>query len=294
MSKFYKWKSGFVDWVEGDTAHISAVFSWNIPEAYEKAVFYQSLGYNVRAGGPAVSLNSDYLSGVANCSGKVDALKHHNPNATFTSRGCIRKCKFCAVPKIEGDLVELDDWEPKPIVCDNNFLACSDAHIRKSVDRLAGLKGVDFNQGLDARLLTDYHIGQLQKLDLRYVRLAWDNVGYERHFMRAFEMLTDAGFPASKVRVYVLIGFTDTPEDAVYRLETIKNLGAFPAVMRYQPLDALHRNQYVGEHWTNAELIKVKSYYDALMYYGHIPFEDFRGRKHNTRKPEKGQLALGI
>ena len=116
---------------------MSVPFTWNLPQAYSLCVWYRQLGYRVRAGGPAVKLIPRYLAEVADIGGEVDALKKHNPNATFTSRGCVRNCPFCAVPRIEGQLRELTDWEPKPIICDNNLLACSRRHFDLVIDRPA-------------------------------------------------------------------------------------------------------------------------------------------------------------
>jgi hypothetical protein len=151
------WRGGFAEWTEDHTAYLSVPFTWSLPAVYQRAAWLRAEGYRVRAGGPAVSLMPGYLADVAEIGGEVDALPHHNPEATFTSRGCPRRCPFCAVPRIEGELRELDDWPARPIVCDNNLLACSRAHFDRVVDRLKPLAGVDFNQGLDARLLTAYH-----------------------------------------------------------------------------------------------------------------------------------------
>lgn len=271
-----RWNGGLAEWTEGNTAYISVVFSWQLQDAFQRAVWYRMEGYDVRAGGPAVALNPSVMAGVADTRGAIDALPHHNPDATFTSRGCIRRCPFCAVPKIEGALVELDDWEPRPIVCDNNLLACSGRHFDKVIDKLKPLKDVDFNQGLDARLLSKYQALRLTELDFKCLRLAWDNTDYERSFMRAFELLRKVGVPARKIRVYVLIGFNDTPEDALYRLQTVKDLGSRPNPMRYQPLDAVRRNAYVGEHWTDRELKRYARYWSRLRWLEHIPFEEYR------------------
>lgn len=269
------WKGGIVEWTEGQTAYLSVVFSWQLPAAYQRAAFRRSEGYSVRAGGPAVSFNPGYLADVAQIGGDVDALARHNPNATFTTRGCVRRCTFCTVPKIETDFRELEEWEPKPIVCDNNFLASSQAHFDRVIDRLKPLKGVDFNQGLDARLLTKYQAGRLAELDLLFVRLAWDNIRIEAHFIKAFELLRAAGFPKRVIRSYVLIGFNDTPQDALHRLETIRRLGATPYPMRYQPLDALKRNEYVAPGWTDRELKRFVRYWSNLNRLGAIPFDEF-------------------
>ena len=91
------WSGGFAEWIEEDTAFLSVAFSWKLPEAYQKAVWYKSLGYNVRAGGPGTFVRKNYLSGVAELGGNVDALIKHNENATIASRGCPVGCSFCIV-----------------------------------------------------------------------------------------------------------------------------------------------------------------------------------------------------
>jgi len=269
------WAGGFVEWTEEKTAFLSVVFSWQLQEAYQRAVWWKQLGYEVRAGGPAVALNPSVLSGVAEVGGEISALWRHNPDATFTSRGCIRKCSFCAVPKIEGELVELDDWPIRPVICDNNLLACSQSHFDRVIDRLKGIKDIDFNQGLDARLLTEYHAGRLAELKLKYVRLAWDHIKTEKQFLRAFQILRDAGIPPSRIRVYVLFGFHDTPEDTLYRFRTIRKLKALPNPQRYQPVDAKTKNEYVDSNWTDRELKRYARYWSRLQYFSPIPFEEF-------------------
>mgnify|MGYP000040519326 CR=1 FL=1 len=288
------WHAGLVDWVEGDTAYLSVAFSWNLPDAYQRAVWYQTQRYRVLAGGPAVSFNPGYLSSVAETCGEYpDAVARHNPQATFTQRGCIRQCPFCIVPKIE-QMHELADWPVRPIVCDNNFLACSDAHFNRVIDRLKPLEKIDFNQGLDARLLTRERADRLAELDMKAVRLAWDSTGMETIYLRAVQLLTDAGFPPGVLRTYVLIGFTDTPEDALYRLETIRALGIWPNPMRYQPLDSLRRNEYVGPHWTDAELKRFMRYWSNLRVTNRIPFAEFAHRGHEPDRVTVEQMELSL
>lgn len=271
------WSKGVVHWCKNGVAYVSVVFSWDLAEAYQRCVWYAAQGYDVRAGGPAVAVNSGYLADVAEVGGVAAALRLHNRDATFTSRGCIRRCRFCAVPQIEGDLRELADWEPRPVVCDNNLLACSRAHFDKVIDKLKGVPQVDFNQGLDARLLTDYHADRLAELDTRLVRLAWDHVKLESAVMVAYERLRRAGFWKERIRVYVLIGFDDTPADALYRLESIKALGVWPNPMRYQPLDVEKRNGYVASGWTDAELKRFMRYWSRQCWLASVPFEEYRG-----------------
>ena len=275
------WPKKTIDWIEDGTAFVSVPFTWDLPETWSRCVFLKALGYAVRAGGPAVNLMSDYLADVAEIGGEVDALSHHNPNAVFTSRGCPNRCEFCAVPIIEGDLREMGSWEPKPIVCDNNLLACSRTHVNKVLDSLKGVEGVDFNQGLDARLLTKYHADRLAELDLKHVRLAWDHTGLESQVMSAIQILKNAGIPHSKMRIYVLFGFRDTPEDARYRFEILQKMRIWPAAQRYQPLDALVKNDYVNEAagWTEHELKRFSRYWNRQHWLAGVPFDEYERSK---------------
>lgn len=269
------WSKRLIDWVDRGIAYISVVFTWQLPEAYSLCVWYREQGYKVLVGGPAVCLMPDYLEGVAEMGGGQNVLWRHNPYATFTSRGCIRSCWFCAVPKTEGDLVELVDFEVKPIVCDNNILACSVAHFDYVVDCLKGLVDVDFNQGLDARLLTQHHIDRLKELELIYLRFAWDDIGEEKYVMRAIRNVLAGGFPKSRLRCYVLFNCEDTPDDALYRCTTLKDMGILPNVQRYQPLETLVKNSHIGEHWTDCHLADFTRYWSRQIYLSPIPFEDY-------------------
>ena len=99
----------------------------------------------------------------------------------FATRGCIRKCAFCAVPRLEGktwgpaegvrDLVHPD--HRKVVLWDNNILGVS--NWKDVVQELQHLQvEVDFNQGLDARLVTEEVAQELSKLRIRPLRMAYD------------------------------------------------------------------------------------------------------------------------
>jgi hypothetical protein len=67
------WSGGLAEWVEGETAYLSVAFSWRLPEAFQRAVWYRAQGYQVRAGGPAVWARRNYLAEVAEPGGAVEA-----------------------------------------------------------------------------------------------------------------------------------------------------------------------------------------------------------------------------
>lgn len=274
-----QWRDGIAEWIEGDTAYISVVFSWKVQKAYMRCVWHRLNGYHVRCGGQAVYMNPSIFREFDTQRSNIDAISHHNPNATFTSRGCIRKCSFCLVPKMEGKLIELENYPIRPIICDNNLLATSSRHFNKVIDNLLEYKltGIDFNQGLDARILNNHHASRLSELPRdTIVRLAWDNIKTESQYLRAVDMLISHGIKEKQIRTYVLIGYKDSPDDAYYRLEKIRELGLLPNPMRYQPINTKKKNSFVDEKWTGWLLTDFMRYYSNLNRFGYFEFNKYR------------------
>ena len=270
----YSWKKDIASWKIDRTLYMSVVFTWHLPKAREMALAHKG---PVAVGGPAVSLMPDYLSDVAAVGVTLPypPLAFHNPLATFTTRGCIRDCSFCAVPHTEGDFRELNQWEARPLICDNNLLASSRRHFDRVIDSLKGLSFVDFNQGLQASLFTSYHARRIAELLTAKVRFSFDHSNDEGVIMDAIRTARDAGL--NNLGVYVLVGHDDSPEDAIYRLEVIRSLGVDPNPMRFQPLTTLQRNEYLAPGWDEFTMQKVMQYYSRLvpMRICGIPFDDF-------------------
>ena len=114
------------------------------------------------------------------------------------------------------------------------------------IDKLKIFKGVDFNQGLDARLLTEHHIERLRELNLPILRFAWDDMALEAVVLAAIDQILALGFAKRRVHCYILYGFNDTADDALYRAETIRKRGIKPFVQRYQRLDTVVKNSWIA------------------------------------------------
>jgi len=273
MNKF--WKKDIVSWKEGKNIYISIPFTWLLPKAKELALKNKNKKRTI-VGGPAVKLIPEYLTKVATIGAEttISPLLIHNPFATFTTKGCPNKCKFCAVPKIEGEFKELKEFEIKPLVCDNNFLESSKKHFDFVIDRLKKLEFVDFNQGLDARKFKKYHADRFTELKNLKLRFSLDHISLESKVYDAIYLAKSAGL--KDINIYVLIGYKDTPEEAYYKLEKIREWGCLPNPMRYQPLDALEKNSYVEKGWSEQELKRMTRYYSRLNYLSKIPYKDFQ------------------
>ncbi len=274
------WSKRPVTWTDGGVLHVSVVFTWHLTAA--KALAEKHPG-RVVAGGPAAALCGcdGWAELRAEAPEGVEPVAMHNPEATFTTRGCVRRCSFCAVPRTEGAFRELTSWTPRRLVCDNQLLAASRAHLRRVVRGLLPIEGVDFNQGLDARLFRSWHAEMLSRLKKPKMRFALDHVDMTDVVGRAVALAREHGL--RDIGVFVLVGFQDTPEDALTRLETVRGWGLRPNPMRYQPLDARVKNRHVASTWTTDMLQDVMRYYSRLRWLEGVSFQEYRDHEVKRR-----------
>lgn len=290
----HKWRNDIATWRANGTLFMSIVFTWDLPRAKEIATAHGDRK-KVIAGGPAVMLMPDYLQGVATIreTTPFPALSMFNPMAAFTTRGCVNQCSFCAVPRTEGAFRELDHFEVRPLICDNNLSAASKKHFDRVIDCLkqAGFPAVDINQGLDARLFTNHHASRLAELKGIKIRFAFDSVANEKEVVRAIERARRHGL--NDITCYAICGHGDTVEETLYRLELLRSLDVPSFPQRYQPLYCLNKNEHVSDvgGWTDEILKKVTTYYSrlnsAVTYYGRIPFDAWENHCCETGEMKK-------
>lgn len=265
------WPKGPTYWTEGRSLFVSVPFTWNLPELKPRLSLIASGYDSVRVGGPAVDLLPDFLAGIPGVilGGQLErVLERVHPMATRTTLGCVNRCGFCGIGtgKIEkGGFQELEDWPDKPILCDNNLLAASQGHFDRVMDRLEKWGWADFNQGLDARLLTPFHAERLARIGKPTCRLALDSWAVADAWEDAFRNLRAAGVILKNISSYVLVGFTDTPKDAWTRCNWVEAHGIHPLPMWFHPLAALRRNQVTEQQkrkgWTDQERKEIMQFF---------------------------------
>lgn len=168
---------------------------------------------------------------------EIDAVKPHL-NFGFTTRGCIRHCPFCIVPqkeggvKVEGDLYDIWDGKAKLITLfDNNILAIPHQFefvCRQSLNMKVTL---DFNQGLDFRLLTPEIVKLLKLISHKEYRFAFDHPSYMAGVDKAIDLLQTEGI--NRCIWYVLVGFNTTPQEDLGRINYLRERGQTVYVQRY-------------------------------------------------------------
>lgn len=219
---------------------------------------------------------------IANCTPDyhiIDAPEwQYRPAESYfcrVSTGCIRRCAFCAVPTLEPHFGFLQSVESQIkavdraygerqhlVLLDNNILALD--NLDSVVDQIHGagfhrgarrekrLRVVDFNQGIDARLITVGVAKSLGRIALEPVRLAFDHIGVESHYRLATARLAGQGF--SHFTNYVMFNFRDDPKSFYHRLRVGVELSeqhgigvtGFP--MRFVPIDDITR-RHVAPGW---------------------------------------------
>lgn len=143
----------------------------------------------------------------------------------FLTRGCIRRCPWCVVPKKEGLIRPYRTWreikrpDSRDIVfMDNNVLACSHG-IEQMRDMVGQGVRVDFNQGLDARLITPEVAEILGGLKwIRFIRTACDTDDMTEVVLEKAKLLEQYGVKPWRLFVYVLVKDIPSAERRVLAL----------------------------------------------------------------------------
>jgi hypothetical protein len=276
--KLHAWIGGLAEWTEGNTAFLSVAFSWKLPAAYSRAVWYRAQGYHVRAGGPAAWASKRYLAEVAEIGGEADALVHHNPDATIASRGCPVGCYFCVVPKMEGKTFTLlPDFTPRPILCDNNLSALPVEYQDYIIRRYQATETplLDANSGFEPRTFDAGTYQRWKAINRGPWRFALDEMGELSDVERMMKILKDE--PASDKRVYVLIG--NEPMAACYeRIQKVIEWGGEPHCQPLMALNTLEKRPMVRHDWTEDHLMDMARWANRWIWRS-VPLAEYRPRQ---------------
>lgn len=240
--------------------------------------FAEELYSEDRTGTPIEDLIPDYSI--------LDQIEYiypvHDAYFAYASRGCVRKCHFCGVPKLEGDQRDVTSitnivqgitkryGEKKDLtLMDNNVAASPNfkeiiAEIRDlgftpgvkltRPGRLPVQRRVDFNQGVDARILCKdpMYLREMSTICINPLRIAFDHIGLRKPYETAIRYAHEFGL--CELSNYMLYNFHDSPSDLYHRmrlnidLNEELNIRIFSFPMRYQPTDQKDRT-HVGPNW---------------------------------------------
>lgn len=182
----------------------------------------------------------------------------------FLTRGCPRGCGFCHVATKEGrksykvaDLSEFWNGQRNLVLCDPNILGCKDHMdlLQQVVDSKAR---VEFNQGLDVRLITDKNIELIKKIPMKYIHFAYDKVEDKDIVEPKLKAFKDAtGYDHRKVMVYILVNYNSTLEEDLRRIDFCRQIDFDPFVMIYNKANCKPIYRQL-QRWCNNNFIFYK------------------------------------
>lgn len=158
----------------------------------------------------------------------------------FLTRGCPRGCDFCHVKEKEGlvslkvaNLNEFWNGQKNIVLCDPNILACR--QWKELLQQLIDSKSyVDFNQGLDIRMMTEEKAKMIGQIKTKYLHFAWDRYEDKEMIVPKFEKFKKISKKRDRdLIVYVLCNFDTTIEQDLERIYTLRELGYWAYVMLY-------------------------------------------------------------
>lgn len=183
----------------------------------------------------------------------------------FLTRGCPRGCHFCIVEKKEGrcsrkvaDLNEFWNGQKNIVLCDPNILACPDWKelLQQLIDSHAV---VDFNQGLDIRMMTPEKIEMLNRIKIKQIHFAWDRYQDKEKILPKFKMFSELSrmHHMKDIIVYTLVNYDTTLEQDLERIYTLRDMGFWAYVMIY---DKEHCSPIYRKlsRWVNSRFIFAK------------------------------------
>lgn len=171
----------------------------------------------------------------------------------FLTRGCIRNCRWCLVPKKEGYIHKYREWQDvvrqgsdELLLMDNNILACEFGI--GQLEELSETKiKLDLNQGMDARLVTNDIAKILAKINWKkYIRFSCDQLSQIEPVIQCAELLEKNGLKTYRLFIYCLL--TKDREDnlkRIYAMRKIKNATVYGMPEKNPALGIM------PDHWQN-------------------------------------------
>ena len=140
----------------------------------------------------------------------------------------------------------------------------------QSISKSKSLRYVDFNQGVDARLITDEKMELMSQIAIKPLRIAFDSWGLRKVYEKAVRCAARHGL--RYLSNYLLYNFKDKPEELYYRMRKNVELGQelnlqiFSFPMKYHPVkeEPYFRNRdYIGKHWNRKYIRTIQCILNA-------------------------------
>ncbi len=131
------------------------------------------------------------------------------------------------------------------------------------------LRYVDFNQGLDARYITEEKMQLLSEIPIKPLRIAFDNMAFKDKYVKAVKLA--AKYEIKHLSNYLLYNEKDKPEELYQRLRINidlaeeYNLQIYSFPMKFHPIDGKkYKNRsHLGRHWNRKFIRAIQTVLNA-------------------------------
>ena len=140
----------------------------------------------------------------------------------------------------------------------------------KAFKKIKKTRYIDFNQGVDARLVTEDKMKKLAEINIRPLRIAFDHYEQRDKYIDAIEKAAKYGI--TDLSNYLLYNYNDEPKELYYRMRINVdlceqlNVTIYSFPMKYHPIDnpAYFRNRdFIGEHWNRKFIRAIQAVLNA-------------------------------
>lgn len=223
---------------EPDRVYCSIIFDWNMHKADGLKFLYPNAQINI--GGSGYDLTKSLPFEIDSMPPDYSLYPDCDYDLGFTTRGCIRDCYFCIVKRKEGEFRKYahpqsfhDPAHKKIVLMDNNILADKQWFFEVTDWILDHKMKVDFNQGLDIRLMDEDIAKRLHELKpINYWRFAFDQLSYEVSVRNGIKLLNNAGVNTrSQSLWYVYLHADSQFSNALQRCEILRECNVLPYPM---------------------------------------------------------------
>lgn len=244
LSAWHKQQGDDVEWYFPfgggyDLVYMSKVFTFtpDYPHpVYANAIKRGGTGYNYPDGGEPLPYEVEHIYPDYSLYPELTKDQAYG----FLTRGCPRGCDFCIVKDKEGrksvKVADLDEfWRGQKYInlCDPNMFACKDWR-DLSRQLIESKSWVDFNQGVDIRIMTEEKAEAIRQMKIKSIHFAWDRYEDKEKILPKFKFFQEiTGWDRHKMQVYVLTNFNTTIEQDIERVTTLRDMKYSPYVMIY-------------------------------------------------------------
>jgi hypothetical protein len=277
-----KRKETIIDAKEYDKVYVSIIFTINNNWVKIKncnQIYYGGTGYDL-----FITLPPE----IDNCKEDYSIYPDNKISYGFLTRGCVRNCSFCFVPKKEGKLKfyrTVDQIKQHNIIefLDNNFLAYEECEniLQELIDKNIRC---NFNQGLDIRLITPKIAELLSKLNYKgeYI-FAFDNIKYKSILEEKIKILQKYIQKDWKIKLFVLVGFDSTLSEDLERIKWCQNHKILPYIMRHEKCWLSENKNFYTD---------LASYCNQPAFFKKMNFEQFMLKRTTNIDRQKKSIEL--